>query len=65
MVFWKILAEIKGKTNAIAEITRDLNISEKELMKKLKGRKPLYIHEAEAIFTCLGINDGNEKIKFF
>ena len=65
MVFRKILAEIKGENDKIAEITRNLGVDEKELMKKLKGRKPLYIHEVEAIFSCLGINDGKDKIKFF
>lgn len=65
MKYKKIIAEIRRKNLKITDVSRVLGTDEKELKEKLKGRKPLYIHETEAIFRCLGIEKGEEKIKFF
>ena len=65
MKYFKIRAKIKRENLEFLDVARDLRLEEKELKDKLKGRKPLYIHEAEALFKCLDIKSGEEKIKFF
>ncbi len=65
MKYKKIITRMKRKNLEIVDIARVLGISEKELKNKLKGKKPLYIHEMEKVFKCLGIEKGEEKIKFF
>ncbi len=65
MKYLKVMAKIKSKNLKPVDIARVLGVSEKELKEKLKGKKPLYINEAEKIFKCLGIEKGKEKINFF
>ena len=65
MKYEKIMEEIKRQKLKIVDVARVLEISPKELRDKLKGKKPLYIHEMEKLFMCLGIKCGEEKIKFF
>ena len=65
MKYKRFITGIKRKKLKSLDVARVLGISEKELNDKLRGKKPLYIHEAERIFECLGIESGEEKIKFF
>lgn len=65
MKYRKLKREIRRRKLKFIDVARVLKLEEKELKHKLKGRKPLYIHEAEAIFKCLGIENGEEKTKFF
>lgn len=65
MKYRKFMSKIKRQNLRTLDISRVLGISEKELKDKLKGKKPLYLSELEALFGCLGIESGEEKIKFF
>ncbi len=65
MKYRKIMSKAKRQKLKIVDMARVLGVSKKELKQKLKGRKPLYIHELEALFCYLGIEKGEEKIKFF
>ena len=65
MKYLKIIREIKKKNLKTVDIARVLGVSKKELKEKLNGKKPLYINEAEKLFGCLGIEKGEEKLKFF
>lgn len=65
MKYGRFIREIKRKKAKFVDVARVLKLEEKELKDKLKGRKPLYIHEAERLFMYLGIEKGEDKIKFF
>lgn len=65
IIYLRLLERIVYKNLSIDEIAEKVDISERELRKKLIGLRPLYHDEAEIIARVLGLNLPEEKIYFF